>query len=117
MQEEITELLPLAKELVDNFDPAWKDEKGAQIKVPHMGWNTISGMALDHPLWRGIEDNAHFYFVHSYYVPLTDATMATCEYGIEFSAALKKDNFYGCQFHPEKSGEVGERILKRFLEL
>jgi glutamine amidotransferase len=83
-----------------------------QLKVPHMGWNDLKN---GEQLIENIDSQA--YFVHSYYVPLTDETMATCEYGIEFSAALKKDNFYGCQFHPEKSGEVGERILKRFLEL
>lgn len=83
-----------------------------QLKVPHMGWNDLQNgkQFLD-----GISGQA--YFVHSYYVSKTDETIATCDYGVEFSAALSKDNFYGCQFHPEKSGEVGEIILQRFLEL
>lgn len=83
-----------------------------QLKVPHMGWNDLmDGKSL----LKAISGQA--YFVHSYYVPQNEKTIATCDYGITFSAALSKDNFYGCQFHPEKSGEVGERILKRFLEL
>jgi glutamine amidotransferase len=83
-----------------------------QLKVPHMGWNDLkNGTSLLK------ESSGQAYFVHSYYVPLNKETIANCEYGIEFSAALAKDNFYGCQFHPEKSGEVGEKILKQFLEL
>lgn len=83
-----------------------------QLKVPHMGWNDLQNgkQFLD-----GVSGQA--YFVHSYYVPKTEETIATCDYGVEFSSALSKDNFYGCQFHPEKSGEVGDRILQRFLEL
>jgi len=83
-----------------------------ELKVPHMGWNDLQN---GESLMKGISGQA--YFVHSYYAPLNDETIATCDYGISFSAALSKDNFYGCQFHPEKSGEVGERILKRFLDL
>ena len=83
-----------------------------QLKVPHMGWNDLQNR---NNLMKGISDQA--YFVHSYFVPITEETIASCEYGVSFSAALAKDNFYGCQFHPEKSGEIGERILKRFLEL
>lgn len=83
-----------------------------QLKVPHMGWNDLkSGVSLINNI------SGQAYFVHSYFVPLTQETIASCDYGISFSAALEKDNFYGCQFHPEKSGEVGERILKRFLAL
>ena len=83
-----------------------------QLKVPHMGWNDLqNGKSLINVA------SGQVYFVHSYFVPITEETIARCEYGISFSAALAKDNFYGCQFHPEKSGEVGERILKRFLEL
>lgn len=83
-----------------------------QLKVPHMGWNDLLN---ESSLLNEISGQA--YFVHSYYVPLTSETIATCDYGVSFSAALAKNNFYGCQFHPEKSGSVGERILKRFLEL
>jgi glutamine amidotransferase len=83
-----------------------------QLKVPHMGWNDLKD---GKQLIKDISGQA--YFVHSYYVPDNKETIASCDYGITFSAALSRDNFYGCQFHPEKSGEVGERILKRFLEL
>jgi imidazole glycerol-phosphate synthase subunit HisH len=82
------------------------------LKVPHMGWNTlIEGREL----LQGIEDQV--YFVHSYYVPECSETMAVCDYHGRFSAALVKDNFYGCQFHPEKSGNAGAEILKRFLNV
>lgn len=81
-------------------------------KVPCMGWNRLTDVKS--PL---LESNSFVYFVHSYYVPLCSDTIATAEYILPYSAAIQKDNFYACQFHPEKSGEVGERILKRFLEL
>lgn len=80
------------------------------LKVPHMGWNDlINGKDI----FENIQGQT--YFVHSYYVPLTKETISSCKYGIEFSAALEKDNFFGCQFHPEKSGELGEQIIKNFL--
>ena len=84
-------------------------------KVPHMGWNTIGQTCS--PLFRGFTKDEFVYFVHSYYVPLNEATAAETDYILPFSAALHKDNFYATQFHPEKSGNVGERILKNFLEL
>lgn len=87
-----------------------------ELKVPHVGWNSISN--IESKLFRGIEKGAYVYYVHSYYAPLCPDTIATTRYGSTmFSAALKYENFYGTQFHPEKSGEVGERILKNFLEL
>ncbi len=87
-----------------------------ELKVPHVGWNSISN--IESKLLRGIEKGAYVYYVHSYYAPLCPDTIATTRYGSTmFSAALKYENFYGTQFHPEKSGEVGERILKNFLEL
>ena len=80
-----------------------------------MGWNSISD--LKGPLFGSVSEGSFMYFVHSYYVPLSQNTAATCSYGgIEFSAALAKDNFMGTQFHPEKSGSSGERILSAFLE-
>jgi len=85
------------------------------MKVPHIGWNTIENLKSD--LFEGIADGNHVYFVHGYRVELSDDTIATSEYGGSFSAALHKENFYGVQFHPEKSGDVGERILKNFLEV
>ena len=85
-------------------------------KVPHMGWNAISN--LDGKLFKGLEGGSQVYFVHSYYPGLCTDTVATCRHaGVLFSAALKYENFYGTQFHPEKSGDVGERILKNFLGL
>lgn len=84
-------------------------------KVPHMGWNTISLTKSD--LFKGFTKEEYVYFVHSFYVPLNDFTAAQTDYILPFSAALQKDNFYATQFHPEKSGLVGERILKNFLEI
>lgn len=90
------------------------DEDG--LKVPHVGWNSFNN--IESKLLKGIEKGAYVYYVHSYYAPLCPDTIATTRYGSTmFSAALKYENFYGTQFHPEKSGEVGERILKNFLEL
>ena len=84
-------------------------------KVPHMGWNTIS--ALKGPLFNGVGENSYVYFVHSYYAEADPAAAALTDYIVPFSAALQQDNFYALQFHPEKSGKVGELILKNFLEL
>jgi glutamine amidotransferase len=85
-------------------------------KVPHMGWNTLSNM--EGKLLKGLPRNPWFYFVHSYYASTCTDTVATCSYaGIMFSAVLRYENFYGTQFHPEKSGDAGEAILKNFLEL
>ncbi|MGM0551296.1 MAG: imidazole glycerol phosphate synthase subunit HisH [Bacteroidota bacterium] len=84
-------------------------------KIPHMGWNRISN--LSSPLFKGIEEGSYAYFVHSYYMPLTQETTATSDYIQPFTAALNTENFYATQFHPEKSGEVGELILKNFTEL
>lgn len=86
-----------------------------EVKVPQIGWNEISD--LKSPLFSNIKDNAHIYLVHSFYAPICDETIATSGYGINYSAALQKDNFYGTQFHPEKSSKVGEQILENFLNL
>ncbi|MFR9651834.1 MAG: imidazole glycerol phosphate synthase subunit HisH [Rikenellaceae bacterium] len=88
---------------------------GEMLKVPHVGWDTIE--SLKTPLFDGIEEGLHIYYVHSYAAKVCDQTIATTEYGVPFSAALHRDNFYGTQFHPEKSGGVGERILDNFLKL
>ncbi|WP_010229457.1 imidazole glycerol phosphate synthase subunit HisH [Gillisia marina] len=85
------------------------------VKVPQIGWNQISG--LRSPLFKDIKELEYVYLVHSYYVAECDETIATSEYGVKYSTALKKDNFYGVQFHPEKSSNAGEQILKNFLEL
>ncbi len=85
------------------------------LKVPHVGWNTLTH--LKSPLFKQIEPMVYTYFVHSFYVPVTKYTVAQTYYGLPFSAALVKDNFYACQFHPEKSSKTGEQILKNFLAL
>ncbi|MCR4593170.1 MAG: imidazole glycerol phosphate synthase subunit HisH [Bacteroidaceae bacterium] len=84
-------------------------------KVPHMGWNQLEGPKSE--LFKGFCEGEFVYFVHSFYVPVCENTIATTQYIKPFSAALHKDNFYATQFHPEKSGSVGERIIKNFLEL
>lgn len=85
------------------------------FKVPHMGWNNISN--LDSKLFRDIKGGEYVYFVHSYYAPLCPDTIATTDYGGMFSSALKYENFYGTQFHPEKSGDAGEKIISNFLTI
>lgn len=88
-----------------------------KIKVPHTGWNKVC-LQFENELFKHIKDGTYFYFVHSYFIEFNSTfTLAFSEYGLKFSAALKKNNFYGVQFHPEKSGEAGELILKNFSEL
>lgn len=86
-----------------------------EVKVPQMGWNTIYN--LKSPLFEGIKENEFMYLVHSFYAPLSENTIATTNYELEYSTALQRDNFFGVQFHPEKSGIFGEQILKNFLNL
>ena len=86
---------------------------GTTLKVPQIGWNTIYDLAT--PLFNGLTGEAYVYFVHSYYASLGQHTIATTDYVLPYSAALQRDNFYGVQFHPEKSAAVGEIILKNFL--
>ena len=86
-----------------------------EVKVPQMGWNTI--FDLKSPLFSGIKENEFMYLVHSYYASLSEKTIATTNYEQEYSTALQRDNFFGVQFHPEKSGIFGEQILKNFLSL
>ena len=86
------------------------------LPLPHMGWNRVYPKAGDR-LFRGIEDGAYFYFVHSYAMPVNEYTIAQCNYGEPFTAAVQKDNFYGVQFHPERSGAAGAQLLKNFLEM
>ena len=84
------------------------------LKVPQIGWNTISN--LKGQLFNDVSENEYMYLVHSYYVPLINETTAVSKYGVKYSTAIKKDNFIGVQFHPEKSGDIGELILKNFLK-
>lgn len=85
------------------------------VKAPQIGWNQIQNLKSD--LFKNIADNEFMYLVHSFYAPLCEEIIATSEYGIQYSSALQKGNFYGVQFHPEKSSTAGEQILKNFLEL
>lgn len=94
---------------VKRFQPQKHEDK-----VPAMGWNEIYDLKTD--LYKGLSQ-PYSYFVHSYYVPLCEETIAKADYILPYSASLHKDNFYTCQFHPEKSGKVGEQILRNFLEL
>ncbi|MCL1124884.1 imidazole glycerol phosphate synthase subunit HisH [Shewanella surugensis] len=89
------------------------DSRGAPL--PHIGWNQI--MPSAHPLFDGIKAGSYVYFVHSYRAPLSDYTIARCQYGETFSAAIAKDNFMGVQFHPEKSSDVGANILSNFVNM
>ena len=103
--------LGIFKGRVKNF----RERDGITLKIPHMGWNIID--KLQGPLFKGIDEDTRVYFVHSYYVPLNEYTVASGYYGGSFTAAMGRDNFFGCQFHPEKSGEKGIRILNNFLTL
>ena len=86
-----------------------------KVKVPQMGWNQIYNLKSE--LFKDIKDNEYMYLVHSFYAPLCDEAIATTNYEVQYASALQKDNFYGTQFHPEKSGDVGEQILGNFLKL
>lgn len=85
------------------------------LKVPQIGWNKIYDLKSE--LFKGVLENEYIYLVHSYYVPECEETIACSEYGVEFTTAIKKDNFYGVQFHPEKSSTTGEKILGNFLAI
>ena len=94
------------------------DSDGHRIKVPHMGWNCVT-QPIRHPLWRGIEDSSHFYFVHSYYIDADNPAeiIGRCDYGEQqFAAALCRDNLVGVQFHPEKSHTAGLQFLRNFIQ-
>ena len=107
-EEADTDCLGIFNEYVKRFPTA-------KQKVPHMGWNNCS--VLKEPLFNGINTSDDFYFVHSYYAELGSQTTAECDYILPFSAALQKDNFHAVQFHPEKSAEIGQLLIKNFLEL
>ncbi len=94
----------------------FKGKIDSSLKIPHIGWNAIK-TADNCPIFKYVKNGEHVYFVHSYFAELSDSTVASAEYGIEFTAAVACGNVYGCQFHPEKSGEVGLNILRGFNEL
>lgn len=108
-EERSTKCLDVVKTIVKQFD-------SQNVKVPHMGWNKVEYTNIN-KLFNGINSGEHFYFANSYYVPITEYTIASTNYGVIFSASINKNNFYGVQFHPEKSGKVGLQILRNFIEL
>lgn len=99
------------------FDAALKDHNGERLKVPHMGWNRVH-QRLEHPLWRGIEQDERFYFVHSYYVDVVDRSVVagSCDYGLSFVASIAANNLFAVQFHPEKSHTAGLQLLRNFVQ-
>ena len=111
-EEGDTPLLGLVGGTCGAFDP------GMGLTVPHMGWNRLLPQGEGrHLLLSGVEDGAHVYFVHSYAAPVSADTVASCSYGVDFTALVARGNFMGAQFHPERSGPVGARILGNFLAL
>ena len=98
------------------IDAQVKQMDAGGLPLPHMGWNQVSALAGSH-LFRGIDDGAYFYFVHSYAMPICPNTIAQANYGAPFTAAVQKDNFFGVQFHPERSGAAGAQLMKNFLEM
>ena len=86
-----------------------------QFKVPQIGWNEINH--LQGELFKGVKENSYVYYVHSYYLPKNEFAITMTDYGVQYAGAIQKDNFYACQFHPEKSSDIGEQILKNFIEL
>ena len=104
-----TEGLGIIPGLLRKFD-------SSQAKVPHMGWNTFSDVNSD-PLLNGISTKQYFYYVHSYYGPVNEYTLASCHYINDFAAVVRKDNVMGVQFHPEKSSEAGSLLLQNFIEM
>lgn len=97
------------------FAPTLHDAQGGRLKIPHMGWNGVH--QRPHPLWRGIAQDARFYFVHSYHVEAesADLVVGSCTYGKDFAAALAHENVFAVQFHPEKSDAAGLRLLANFI--
>lgn len=110
-QESDTECLGIFDNLVSKFPPTLPEK----YKVPHVGWDNM--IELKSPLYEEIKEDTFFYYVHSYFANINKNTIAVCDYGIKFSASLKKNNFMGCQFHPEKSGLAGEKLLRNFLKM
>lgn len=91
-------------------------EHDGNHKVPHMGWNSIQ-FDRENPIFNGIPNHSYLYFVHSFYAGISKETIASCDYIFPFSAAIQYQNYYGVQFHPEKSGEIGQKLMENFLKL
>ena len=109
-EEGDTECIGIFDAEVKRFQPQRHEDK-----VPCMGWNELQ--VTDNPILKNLGEHPYVYFVHSYYVPVCNETIATADYILPYSASMHKDNFYTCQFHPEKSGKVGELIIKNFIDL
>ncbi|MDO1444690.1 imidazole glycerol phosphate synthase subunit HisH [Rhodocytophaga aerolata] len=115
-EENNTDCLNIFDLTVKRFDSQKaRTASGESLKIPHMGWNTLTDYQSE--LLKGLPENAYVYYVHSYYAPLSEYTIATTHYIEPFSAMLHKANFYACQFHPEKSGPAGAAILTNFISL
>ncbi len=119
-------IVPARVRRLPNTPYPLKGENGERLKVPHVGWNTATvassdGGSLSHavttPLFDGLHDSPFFYFVHSFAMELTEATIAQTDYGEAFTSAMQWRNFYGVQFHPEKSAGAGEQLLRNFLTI
>ncbi|WP_257296998.1 imidazole glycerol phosphate synthase subunit HisH [Endozoicomonas sp. YOMI1] len=111
------ECLGLLSGEVKFFGKDLRDSQGSRLKVPHMGWSPVRQVEPSHPLWHGVDDNARFYFVHSYYARLASAAMVVgkSDYGLGFDVALAHENMVAVQFHPEKSAANGLQLLENFL--
>jgi glutamine amidotransferase len=112
-----TECLGLLPGRVCHFGDTFDEVGGTQrLKIPHMGWNQVT-QSRGHPLWRGIADNSHFYFIHSYYVvpESADLILGVTDYGVNFASAIGHDNMFAMQCHPEKSGATGLALLANFV--
>jgi glutamine amidotransferase len=111
-----TDLLGLFHGSVRRFDGTALGDNGLPLKIPHMGWSPVRQVAA-HPLWQGIDDNSRFYFVHSYRVMPEDVSLiaGTTDYGVRFTSAIAYENLFATQFHPEKSADVGLRLLANFV--
>jgi len=115
-EEGNTKCLGIFDTVVKKFDDnVFQNKNLVPFKIPHMGWNTITG--LSSPLMNGVAEDSFVYFVHSYYAELSTESIATTDYINSFGAAMQKENFYGVQFHTEKSGVTGEQILSNFLNI
>ena len=108
--EDSTECLGIIPGTLEKLTPS------QGVRVPHMGWNTTTAVRED-PLLSGLPAQPWFYFVHSFFAPIGDSTLATCTHGVTFAAIVRKDNFYGAQFHPERSARYGAKLLANFLEI
>ena len=112
-EENDTPCLGIFEETVKHFHPSPTGGEGGGFKIPQIGWNNIYDLKTD--LFKGLAANSYCYFVHGYYAAMGEHTIATTNYILPYSAGLRKNNFFGVQFHPEKSAAVGEQILKNFI--